>query len=106
VDDSVLDRGDIDIQCVVSCASASETVMLSSNRILALSRTITVNKPLTVTGFHEGKTTNKGVYPAAEKTIVINCPVAPDQGVFDIRYNDLLFDLLIVHILFYVGVVE
>lgn len=106
MDDSVLDSSDVDIQCVVSCGNASETIMLSLNRILKPSRTITIDKPITITGFHEDVPTSEGIYPAAEKKTVITCPEGSDQGIFDIKYKDPHFDFPTIHTLFSVGVVE
>jgi len=92
LDDSALDSNVVDIQCIVECANASETVMLPTNGTLIPNGTITIDKPLTITGFYESVPISEDTYPSTESKAAISCPEGSDQGIFNIQYKDLAFD--------------
>jgi len=102
LNDAAVDSGAVDIQCIVECANSFDTIMLPTNGVLKPNETIKIDKPLTITGFHEGVRTNEGTYPAAENKTVISCPEGSSKGIFDIQCKDpfsirLLFTLSLLY---------
>eukprot|EP00210_Caulerpa_lentillifera_P007460 g7130.t1 len=74
----------------MDCAEASHTIMLSSNNTIQLKSTIVINKPITISGFHEEVDMSDDTYPAAEKKTVITCPNSTTQGIFNVKSGGVI----------------
>eukprot|EP00210_Caulerpa_lentillifera_P007464 g7134.t1 len=77
--------GNNHIQCVVDCAEDSDTIILSTEYTIQPESTITINKSITISGFHDQEVdTFNDTYPTEQNKAVITCPDNATQGIFNI----------------------
>eukprot|EP00210_Caulerpa_lentillifera_P007466 g7136.t1 len=85
MNDSAISLSNVNIQCAVDCAEDSDTIILSTEYTIQPESTITINKSITISGFHDQEVdTFNDTYPMAQNKAVITCPDNPTQGIFNV----------------------
>eukprot|EP00210_Caulerpa_lentillifera_P007462 g7132.t1 len=65
--------------------------MLSNNGIIQPESTIIIDKPITISGFHDQELgASDDTYPASKKKTVVTCPKNTTQGIFNIKSGGVI----------------